>query len=716
MKQLALALLCAINLTAFSQQVDWVNAPMNPIAFAYKLEHFQLKGDVAYYNGRHFDTNGLMVSLSNYADYADYFYENGKLAEDSNGSRYNFNDQGYISYRKNYTYEYDSKGYLTAEIYQSLLSGKKVETITRYSYDTNNRLIKKENFTGDKSNYYYTYVYKKVDDILQVTEERFEGTVSKWKTYYEFKNGRKILAKENNSDIVTKIEYKFDSKGNTRKVDYIQSNGVHDSFDDNLLYHSQANNSKITLDNSENKLKVFRNGELAYDIERATLKNKKDILLYEALTKTYYKVNDIYGDNPNKQKNIIPQKMSQGQEAMAHLLDNKVDIYFRGSNIFGSGDILKPISIYNALVVYHLPDRTYINFNYLFENFKLTDNSFFPGQILPPSSTSVFYAKKYDGLVSTYKFVVNGVSIADKMKAMGYLKGDVDMVVERQTDKQLFVLDGYANAINEKVYQGRYYDKASDGDIVKTNSEKDTEKMQPSNAVSTTTSTTNNTNTLKTGCISGNCTDGYGIYKYTESTVEGFFSNGKPNGFGIQNYETGGYEGELKDGSRDGFGLYAWDATGANYVGYWKDGKQQGLGMMMTDGKVTQAGVYEDGKWTTDYASDYKKGVKSANCEGNCDNGFGIYTFSDGGRYMGLFKDSKMNGVGLYFWPSGASYFGVWSMGVRTGQGQYYYTDGKCYKGNFANNLLHGLGVYYNADDTISSKGYWENNALKTSM
>jgi|GEM_PF-1243756 len=717
MKNLALVLLCTINLTAFSQKVDWVNAPLNPIAFAYKLEHFQLKGDVAYYNGRHFDADGMMILLSNRADYVNYFYENGELAADSKGSRYNFNDQGYISYRKNYTYEYNSKGLITAEIQQSLLSGKKVETITRYSYDTNNRLIKKENLKDDKSNYYYTYAYKKSGDILQVTEERFEGTVSKWKTYYEFKNGRKILAKENNSDIVTKIEYKFDSKGNPIQEDYIQTNGVHDGFPGTIIYHSQAKNSKITIDNSNNSIKIYRNGVPARDIESSTLKNKKDIVLYEGLTQTYYKVDNIYGDSPNKQKSIIPQKISQGHEALAHLFDNKVDVYFRGDKIFEPGDIVKPITINDAMVVYHLPERIYMSFDYLFENFTMVDNSFYPGQILPPSSASIFYAKTYDGLVSSYKLIVGGTSIGDQMKVKGYLKGDVDLVVERKTDKQLFVLVGYSNALDKKVYQGKYYDKNEHGEIFDIQSKEASVSKDIANQNDTETKTKPTDQKETTDCTWGDCEDGLGIRETEAIAQDAFFSNGKANGYGYIRFKSNGdyYYGTFKDGYMEGYGMYTWKSSGLYYIGQWKSGKMHGYGYVKKGGDVTQAGYYEDGKLTRNMLSQsYLNKQWIGSCVGDCENGFGYYRYSDGSAYVGFFTNNNPNHIGSYSFKDGSAYIGEWQNGKRTGQGMESYTNGNSYRGGFVNGIRHGLGVYVDKNEKKISTGSWENGEVKS--
>ena len=55
--------------------------------------------------------------------------------------------------------------------------------------------------------------------------------------------------------------------------------------------------------------------------------------------------------------------------------------------------------------------------------------------------------------------------------------------------------------------------------------------------------------------------------------------------------------------------------------------------------------------------------------EGNCFNGQGTYTWTDGGKYVGQFKDGKKNGQGTYTWAGGAKYIGQFKNGKMHGQG-----------------------------------------------
>jgi hypothetical protein len=46
--------------------------------------------------------------------------------------------------------------------------------------------------------------------------------------------------------------------------------------------------------------------------------------------------------------------------------------------------------------------------------------------------------------------------------------------------------------------------------------------------------------------------------------------------------------------------------------------------------------------------------------EGNCFNGQGTKTWTDGAQYIGQFKDDKKNGQGTYMWANGRQSAGQW--------------------------------------------------------
>ena len=62
--------------------------------------------------------------------------------------------------------------------------------------------------------------------------------------------------------------------------------------------------------------------------------------------------------------------------------------------------------------------------------------------------------------------------------------------------------------------------------------------------------------------------------------------------------------------------------------------------------------------------------------EGNCYNGQGTWTWSNGHKYVGEFKDNEMHGQGTYTWPSGDKYVGEHKDNKRHGQGTYTWNSG----------------------------------------
>ena len=74
-------------------------------------------------------------------------------------------------------------------------------------------------------------------------------------------------------------------------------------------------------------------------------------------------------------------------------------------------------------------------------------------------------------------------------------------------------------------------------------------------------------------------------------------------------------------------------------------------------------------------------------------NGEGIYTFPDGTKYVGEFKDNKPNGQGTEIYPDGEKYEGEWKNGKKCGYGIYSIPDGGKYEGEWKDNMFDGKGT-----------------------
>ena len=51
--------------------------------------------------------------------------------------------------------------------------------------------------------------------------------------------------------------------------------------------------------------------------------------------------------------------------------------------------------------------------------------------------------------------------------------------------------------------------------------------------------------------------------------------------------------------------------------------------------------------------------------------GYGVYTLKNGGRYEGMFHNDLYHGYGKETWANGASYEGEFLEGEKQGQGTY---------------------------------------------
>ena len=62
-------------------------------------------------------------------------------------------------------------------------------------------------------------------------------------------------------------------------------------------------------------------------------------------------------------------------------------------------------------------------------------------------------------------------------------------------------------------------------------------------------------------------------------------------------------------------------------------------------------------------------------------HGQGTYTFADGGKYVGMFRDNEKNGQGTYTYPNGDKYVGEFKDGKFNGQGTKTYVNGTVEEG-----------------------------------
>ena len=117
---------------------------------------------------------------------------------------------------------------------------------------------------------------------------------------------------------------------------------------------------------------------------------------------------------------------------------------------------------------------------------------------------------------------------------------------------------------------------------------------------------------------------GKGVENIEDGSVyEGNFANDLKSGQGCFKWSSGEvFEGEFRENVIHGFGKYVWKTDTKWYEGEWKDGKMDGKGKFMNEGK----------EYEGDFVADKKHGT-------------GLYKW-DGNVYEGDFVDNKMHGKG----------------------------------------------------------------------
>ena len=71
--------------------------------------------------------------------------------------------------------------------------------------------------------------------------------------------------------------------------------------------------------------------------------------------------------------------------------------------------------------------------------------------------------------------------------------------------------------------------------------------------------------------------------------------------------------------------------------------------------------------------------------------------------------NNKLEGRGIFTWPDGRKYEGEYKNDKKEGYGIFNWNNGNQYKGFWMNGKQHGEGEFYDPRTNIWKKGKWEN-------
>ncbi|ANS03892.1 serine protease [uncultured Mediterranean phage uvDeep-CGR2-AD3-C191] len=99
-------------------------------------------------------------------------------------------------------------------------------------------------------------------------------------------------------------------------------------------------------------------------------------------------------------------------------------------------------------------------------------------------------------------------------------------------------------------------------------------------------------------------------------------------------------------------------------------------------------------------------------CATHPQNGYGTYTWPNGDKYVGEFRNGKKHGQGTATYADGDKYVGEYRNDKRTGQGTYTWPNGNKYVGEFRNGQRHGQGINTKASGLVQ-EGLWKDNKFQ---
>lgn len=671
-KSILIITLISIFSSAFAQNVNWVNAPINPIPRGSNLKTTQLKGDVFQDNFTFYDINGKWLDLEK-RESISYDQLNRPISiayPDGNIKKYKYDTAGNLIYDDGRVYKYDQQNRLAKAIFA-------YETV-EYTYEKEGKTL------------VVTKISKSPKGELRATQKEY------------YKNGLLVARNAKKDSDKTLFKYEYDIQGNwiKRVETNLDGKQVNSPFVKSIIYHSEYSNfdknvvlkkttGDLNLKGGMAKPHLYINGK----IDQTSLYNKfnNDYIFYNPFTSKYYLATNAFNESITLNQNIPFTTLIEGENIL--ISDGKTALLIEQgtSTLFSNRKWSYEAKYQNIIAKDTKSDDVYFVEN-AFGNIT-NETRAYPPISMTAKENEVWY------IPTSTK---TGVDIYDKgleiknLKVSGKIDGTEDFVFS-MNDKPTYVLSNFSNSKPKLFSKGRYFNSSID---------------KISNSKNTSSAQINSTNT---SCISGNCADGYGTFIFESGAqITGFFKNSKANGFAELTLSSGNtYTGNFYKGLRNGYGIYHWKEINEQYYGHWKDNKQHGYGYFVNEGEIVQAGIYSEGKLVNNLLADFSKSKSNGNCLGNCINGYGSITYNQGDAYEGFFKDGKPYKAGTYMWTNGNSYMGDWDDSGKINYTGQFFTSSFVYKGAFAHNgFITGLGVKLDKKTNVTTYGEFKEGKL----
>ena len=90
-------------------------------------------------------------------------------------------------------------------------------------------------------------------------------------------------------------------------------------------------------------------------------------------------------------------------------------------------------------------------------------------------------------------------------------------------------------------------------------------------------------------------------------------------------------------------------------------------------------------------------------------DGFGINYYSDGSRYIGIYKNNIREGYGIEYNSNGNKYKGNFKNDKAEGYGIVYFPNGDRYEGEFIDGIYNGYAIFY-SHLGLQVKRYFKND------